>query len=79
MLGGGSSLLAVVASVVTRAHPPGIGWLLAQPAAITVPLAFTTMVIVSLLTRRRIAPGVDAVLARFHLPIGARVTSRQQG
>jgi len=78
VLGGGISLLAVVASVVTRAHPPGIGWLLAQPAAITVPVAFATMVVVSLLTRSRVAPGVDAVLARFHLPIGARMTSRQQ-
>jgi hypothetical protein len=39
---------------------------------VSVPLAFATMIGVSLVTRRRIPAGVDSVLARFHLPAGAR-------
>jgi Na+(H+)/acetate symporter ActP len=78
VVGGGLSLLAVAGAVLTRADPPPIGWLLAQPAAFTVPVSFLTMVVVSLLTRRRISPGVDAVLARFHLPVNARLASRQR-
>ncbi len=72
VVGGGTSLLAVIAAIVTASDPPRISWLLAQPAAVTVPLAFATMVVVSLATRHRLAPGVDAVLARFHLPGRAR-------
>lgn len=70
LVGGLSSLSAMALSVVTGGRSSQLSWLLGQPAALTVPLAFATMVAVSLATRNRTAPGVDAVLARFHLPAG---------
>ncbi len=47
------------------------GWpsaLVGYPAAVTVPLAFITMVAVSRLTRRTVPPDVSRVFARMHLP-----------
>ena len=79
VVGGGTSLIAVVAAIATAADPPRIAWLLAQPAAVSVPLAFATMIGVSLVTRRRIPAGVDAVLARFHLPDGRRGSGARPG
>lgn len=67
--GGG---LAAVAVVVTSVRGPGRGWaatLLEQPAAWTVPAAFTVMITVSLLSRHRISSAhVDRVMLRMHLP-----------
>ena len=42
--------------------------LLAWPALWSVPLAFLTMVLVSLATPGRVPAGTAAILARFHLP-----------
>jgi Na+(H+)/acetate symporter ActP len=50
---------------------PGTGWratLLEQPAAWSVPLAFATMVGVSLLTRSRVPSDAWATLVRLHTP-----------
>lgn len=47
------------------------GWpaaLIGYPAAITVPLAFLTMVVVSLLTASTAPPDVARIFARMHLP-----------
>lgn len=47
------------------------GWpsaLVGYPAAVTVPLAFVTMVVVSRLTRRSLPADVARVFARMHLP-----------
>ncbi|APE16403.1 cation acetate symporter [Mycolicibacterium pallens] len=47
------------------------GWLttlIGYPAAVTVPLAFTTMVVVSRLTRRELPPDVARIFARMHVP-----------
>ncbi|MEU3556584.1 sodium/solute symporter [Streptomyces fragilis] len=69
LVGGGSALAAV--SVTLIGHHPTAGVpdaLLAWPALWSVPLAFLTMVVVSLATPGRIPPGTGAVLARFHLP-----------
>jgi len=41
-----------------------------QPAAVTVPLAFATMVIVSRLTRSAVPADVSRIFARMHLPEG---------
>lgn len=52
-------------------EPPGESWLdllLAQPAAWTVPLAFVTMITVSLLTQGRVVPRGQALLGRLHTP-----------
>ncbi|MCX4231223.1 cation acetate symporter [Streptomyces ortus] len=68
LVGGGSALLAVAA---TMAGFPGTGSLhalLAWPALWSVPLGFLTMVLVSLATPRRVPAGTAAILARFHLP-----------
>ncbi len=42
--------------------------LLLRPAAISVPAAFLTMVVVSKLSANRVRPGVDRVLLRMHAP-----------
>ncbi|MFJ3901316.1 cation acetate symporter [Streptomyces sp. NPDC090025] len=68
LTGGGSALTAVA---LTIAGPFSDGWahtLLAWPAVWTVPLAFGTMILVSLATRNRIPAGTDLVMARLHLP-----------
>lgn len=68
LVGGGSALVAVAA---TMAGFPGAGALhalLAWPALWSVPLAFLTMVLVSLATPGRVPAGTAAILARFHLP-----------
>ncbi|MBD0843610.1 cation acetate symporter [Streptomyces sp. TRM68416] len=68
LVGGGSALLAVAA---TMAGFPGTGALhalLAWPALWSVPLGFLTMILVSLSTPSRVPPGTAAILARFHLP-----------
>jgi Na+(H+)/acetate symporter ActP len=47
------------------------GWLnslLIRPAAISVPAAFITMIVVSKLTQGRLSPDVDHVLLRLHAP-----------
>ncbi|HEY0699956.1 MAG TPA: cation acetate symporter, partial [Micromonospora sp.] len=54
LAGGGAAVLAVLLTVV---GPPLSGWpavLVAQPAAWTVPLAFTVMVVGSIASRRRV-------------------------
>jgi cation/acetate symporter len=58
------------------AGPVGHGWagaLLAQPAAWTVPLAFSVMVVVSLMTRKRVPPSVGATMLRLHAPDALRL------
>ena len=50
--------------------------LLGQPAVISVPASFLTMVTVSLLTRTSLTPRADAVLAQLHLPSAARRVGR---
>ncbi|GAA0810908.1 sodium/solute symporter [Spirilliplanes yamanashiensis] len=68
LAGGGAAMLAVL---MTVAGPPLSGWpaaLLGQPAAWTVPLAFTVMVVGSLLTRARVPADVGATMLRLHAP-----------
>ncbi|MFA1537934.1 sodium/solute symporter [Actinomadura monticuli] len=64
-------ILAGTAVIVTiAAGPPAglAGALLAQPAAWTVPIAFTVMIVVSLCTQRRVPPGVARMMVRLHTP-----------
>ena len=56
-----------VGLVVDGLPEPWAGLLL-QPGLVTVPLTFLVMVVVSLRTASRVPSGVDAVLARMHLP-----------
>ncbi|WP_202124848.1 sodium:solute symporter family transporter [Actinomadura physcomitrii] len=74
LLGGGG--LAAAAGVARLVSGPGTGWtavLLAQPALVVAPAAFTVMIAVSLLTRRRAPRRADAAMARLHLPDPAPV------
>ncbi|GAA1733915.1 cation acetate symporter [Luedemannella helvata] len=72
MAGGGSAVGAVLVTVV---GPPLSGWaatLVEQPAAWTVPLAFTVMVTVSIMSRRRVPASVGAIMLRLHAPDALR-------
>ncbi|RZU72326.1 Na+(H+)/acetate symporter ActP [Micromonospora kangleipakensis] len=73
LVGGGAAIGAVLLTVL---GPPLSGWpatLTTQPAAWTVPLAFTVMVAVSLATRRRLPPDVGATMLRLHAPEALRL------
>lgn len=68
---GVGGVLSGIAVVDTLAGTERTGWvdaLLAQPAAWTVPAAFLTMIVVSLLTPRRRPVGVRRFLVRLHTP-----------
>jgi cation/acetate symporter len=68
VIGGGSCLAAIVATMLGAAAS---GWgavLLGQPAIWTVPLAFGVMIVVSLLTQRTVPANVGQVMLRMHLP-----------
>jgi Na+(H+)/acetate symporter ActP len=73
LVGGGAAVGAVLVTVL---GPPLSGWpatLTAQPAAWTVPLAFTVMVAVSVATRRRAPADVGATMLRLHAPEALRL------
>jgi cation/acetate symporter len=68
VVGGGSCLAAIMATMAGAAQS---GWgavLLGQPAIWTVPLAFGVMIIVSLATQRTVPANVGQVMLRMHLP-----------
>ncbi|MGY0003487.1 sodium/solute symporter [Micromonospora sp. I033] len=68
LVGGGAAIGAVLLTVL---GPPLTGWpatLTTQPAAWTVPLAFTVMVAVSMATRRRLPRDVGVTMLRLHTP-----------
>ena len=75
MLAGG--VPALVAGLVTIGAGGG-NVFLARPAAWTVPLGFVVMYAVSLLTPRRVPPGVNHVMVRLHAPenLGLRSQDR---
>ncbi|MFG3281660.1 cation acetate symporter [Streptomyces sp. NPDC048111] len=68
VLGGGSALLAVAATVLDVAPPGVVRTLLAWPAVWSVPVGFLAMIGVSLATPGRVPAGTDAAMTRFHLP-----------
>ncbi|TPQ18499.1 cation acetate symporter [Streptomyces sporangiiformans] len=68
LVGGGSALLAVAATMAGFSRTGPLHALLAWPALWSVPLGFLTMVLVSLATPGRVPAGTAAILARFHLP-----------
>jgi Na+(H+)/acetate symporter ActP len=73
LAGGGAAVGAVLMTVL---GPPLHGWpaaLVAQPAAWTVPLAFTVMVVGSVATRRRTPGDVGATMLRLHAPDALRL------
>ncbi|SHE66277.1 sodium/solute symporter [Streptoalloteichus hindustanus] len=68
VVGGGLALFSTVATVVAATDGGWAGPLLTQPAAVTVPAAFLTMVVVSKITRRRVPPDVSRTMLRMHAP-----------
>ncbi|RAS62243.1 sodium:solute symporter family protein [Lentzea atacamensis] len=69
MLAGG--VPALTAGLVTMFTDTGDSWhtvLLSRPAAWTVPLGFSVMYVVSLLTRRHVPPGVQRTMVKLHAP-----------
>ncbi|MEP6815733.1 MAG: cation acetate symporter, partial [Marmoricola sp.] len=69
MLVGGALSVSAVVAVTLGAAPAGWpGALLAQPALCTVPIAFGTMIGVSLLTRARLPRHVGQSMVRLHSP-----------
>jgi len=70
LVGGGACCCAIVATMFGAATH---GWgaaLLGQPAVWTVPLAFSVMIVTSLLTRASTPPNVEHMMLRMHLPEG---------
>ncbi|MCW0213777.1 MAG: cation acetate symporter [Pseudonocardia sp.] len=66
---GGATSLGGVVWTLFLGDPGGIGGvLLARPAAVTAPLAFLTMILVSRWTRSRIPLDVNRTLLRLHAP-----------
>ncbi|GIH92731.1 cation acetate symporter [Planobispora siamensis] len=68
LAGGGLACGAVLVTIAGGPYTGLAGALLAQPAALTVPVAFAVMVIVSLLTPERIPAGVARTMVRLHTP-----------
>jgi cation/acetate symporter len=76
LAGGGGAVTAVLVTVLGGPSLAGnglLGTMLAQPAAWTVPLAFTVMIAVSLATRHRVPAGVGATMLRLHAPDALRL------
>ncbi len=71
-VGAASSAIATLLAVTGWVDDDALGgWaatVVAYPAAVTVPLAFATMVAVSRVTRATVHPDVARVFARMHLP-----------
>ncbi len=68
LVGGGFAGGAVLATLLGAAPVGWPGALLSQPAAWTVPLAFLTMVLVSLATPRRVPRHAARTMVRLHTP-----------
>ncbi len=68
VVAGGAALVVVLVRIDPEA---GGGWVAAvvgYPAAVSVPLAFATMIVVSLATRARVPADVGRVFSRMHVP-----------
>ncbi len=68
LVGGGMSGIAIGATLLGAGTTGWSGVLLAQPAVWTVPLTFAVMVVVSLLTRRRVPLDVGRTMLILHAP-----------
>jgi Na+(H+)/acetate symporter ActP len=68
IVGGGLATAAVLITISTHPHSGWLGALLAEPAALTVPIAFAVMIAGSMATRVRITPRINAVMVMMHAP-----------
>ncbi|KUI37213.1 cation acetate symporter [Mycobacterium sp. IS-1496] len=65
---GSAVALAIAGAVDEQALGGWAAVVVGYPAAVTVPLAFATMIVVSRLTRRSAPPDVAQIFARMHVP-----------
>ncbi len=70
VVGGVLAGIAVLATVIGGPYDGWPGALLAQPAALTVPIAFVVMIVISLLTPSHIPSNVHRIMVRLHVPEG---------
>ncbi|MFC0627581.1 sodium/solute symporter [Kribbella deserti] len=71
IVGGALTITAVLVNVIARPPEGWRGWggaLIAQPAAWTMPLAFGTVIVASLLTPHKIPAGTSRSMVRLHTP-----------
>jgi Na+(H+)/acetate symporter ActP len=68
LVGGGLSMIAVTTSLFAVLPEGWLGVLLYRPAAVTVPAAFLTMILVSRVTRAGLRSDVDTAMLRLHAP-----------
>ncbi|MBB2993129.1 Na+(H+)/acetate symporter ActP [Mycolicibacterium iranicum] len=68
VLSGGAVTVAVAGGIAEDALGGWPAVLIGYPAAVSVPLAFATMIVVSLLTRSTVPSDVAQTFARMHLP-----------
>ncbi len=68
LAGGVLCVTSIVVGMAFRLPPDWWGVLLLRPAAVTVPVAFVVMVVISRLTRDDVPPGADGALLRLHAP-----------
>ena len=68
VVGGGLSMSAVVATTFGADWEGWFGVVIRQPAAVTVPMAFATMIIVSIITRSTVPEHVGLTMVRLHAP-----------
>jgi Na+(H+)/acetate symporter ActP len=68
VLGGGLSMSAVVSTTFGVQMPGWLGVVMTQPAAVSVPIAFATMVIASVATRSHAPEHVAQTMVRLHAP-----------
>jgi len=72
LVGGGAAISAVLLTVLKVPLPAWANVLIGQPAAWTVPLAFTVMVLVSRATRSRLPAALGSIMLRLHAPDALR-------
>ena len=77
VVGGLAASGGIFATLLGGPFDGTVGALLAQPAVISVPLAFVTMVGVSL-TDSRVPPGIDAAMLALHAPAGLGLEALRQ-
>ena len=68
VLGGVLSGGAVVVTLLDATPTGWAGAIVSQPAAVTVPIAFVTMALVSLSTQHRLPQHVSRTMVRLHTP-----------
>ena len=68
VIGGLASGTAVALTMINPDRGGWLGALLTEPAAWSVPLAFATMIVGSLLTPHRVPPNVARTMVRLHTP-----------